>query len=170
MKFSVEREWIKAVRGATGKPDYGMLNMDNQLEEVIGNKLELVGLVIDSYLFELGKTLTSKLSRSKATGLVNPVFLFFPWAIFRHLLTLCRGYSSEVNTTRDGRKRVPSKTGQKNKSVYSGKSMIVVSKSTPFCIEYLMKNQRACVSFYIQRHTEDNYAIDSSLQSLMNSN
>ena len=71
-----------------------MLNMDN--------KLELVGPVIDSYLFELGKTLRSKLSRSKATGLVNPVSLFFRWAIFCLLLTFCRGYSSEVNTTRDG--------------------------------------------------------------------
>ena len=149
MKFLVEREWIKAVRGATGKPNYGMLNMDNQFEEVVGNKLELVGPVIDSYLFELGKTLRSKLSRSKATGLVNPVSLFFPWAIFCLLLTFCRGYSSEVNTTRDGCKhvialtqmnslrrlflptcfsgetffakrhfkKVPSKTGQKNKSV-----------------------------------------------------
>ena len=43
MKFSVEREWIKAVRKAKGKPNYGMMNMDNMLEEVIGNKLELVG-------------------------------------------------------------------------------------------------------------------------------
>jgi len=93
MKFLVEREWIKAVRGGTGKPNYGMLNMHNQFEEVIGNKLELVGPVIDSYLFELGKTLRSKLSRSKATGLVNPVFLFFPWAIFCHLLTFCSRYS-----------------------------------------------------------------------------
>ena len=106
MKFLVEREWIKAVRGATGKPNYGMLNMDNQFEEVIGNKLELVGSVINSYLFELGKTLRSKLSRSKATGLVNPVSLFFAWAIFCLLLTFCRGYSSEVNTTRDGCKHL----------------------------------------------------------------
>ena len=149
-----------------------MLDMDNQLEEVIGNKLELVGPVIDSSLFKLGKTLRSRLSRYKATGLVNQVSLFFPWAIFRHLLTLCRGFSGEVNTTRDGRKHVVTltqmnsfrrlnslarfsgetffakrhlkkvllKTGQKNKSVYNGKSTIIVSKSTPFCIEFVMKN------------------------------
>ena len=36
MKFSVERQWIKAVRKAKRKPNYGMLNMDSQLEEVVG--------------------------------------------------------------------------------------------------------------------------------------
>ena len=41
MKFSVERQWIKAVRKAKRKPNYGMLNMDAELEEVVGNKLEL---------------------------------------------------------------------------------------------------------------------------------
>ena len=202
MKFSVEREWIKAVRKANGKPDYGMLNMDCQLEEVVGNKLELVGPVIDSYLFELGKTLKSKLARSKATGLVNPVSMFFPWAMFRHLLTLCRGYSCDVATKISGRKhmhvititqmkslrklfsparfsgetvfatrhfkKVPSTAGGKRKSEYNGKSLIVVSVNTPFTIEYTMKNQRACISFYIQRYNQDNYATDSSLQSLMN--
>ena len=84
MKFSVEREWIKAVRKADRRPNYGMMNMDNDLEEIVGNKLEVVGPILDSYLLELGRTLKSKLSRSKATGLVNPVSLFFPWAIFRH--------------------------------------------------------------------------------------
>ena len=39
MKFSVERQWIKAVRKAKRKPNYGMLNMDSQLEEIVGNKL-----------------------------------------------------------------------------------------------------------------------------------
>lgn len=36
MKFSVEREWIKAVTKANGKPNYGMLNMDSQVEEIVG--------------------------------------------------------------------------------------------------------------------------------------
>ena len=65
MKFSVEKEWIKAVRKAKRKPKYGMLNMDNQLEEILGNKLELVGPMVDSYLFEIGKCIQSKLKRSK---------------------------------------------------------------------------------------------------------
>lgn len=190
------------MRKAKGKPNYGMMNMDNMLEEVIGNKLELVGPVLDSYLCEIEKTLNSKLSRSKATGLITPVSLFFPWAIFRHLLTLCRGYSGDVKTFCNGGKhvitltqmrslkrllsparfsgetffakrhfkRVPSTTGGKKHSVYNGKSMIVISESTPFSIEYVMKSQKAFVSFYIQRYTCDDYAVDSSLQALMNRN
>lgn len=200
MKFTVEKEWIKAVRKAKRKPNYGMLNMDNQLEEVIGNKLELAGPMIDCYLREIGKGLQSKLKRSKATGLVNPVTLFIPWEIFRHILTLCRGYSGEIISSRDGKKhtatfsqmqsikklfsparfngeiyfatrhfkRIPSRTGRKRDSLYNGKSVIVVSKSTPFCIDYSMKTQKATVSFYIQRYTADNYAIDSGVQTLMN--
>lgn len=202
MKFTVEKEWIKAVRKAKRKPNYGMLNMDDQLEEIVGNKLELVGPMIDSYLLEIGKGLQSKLKRSKATGLVNPVSLFIPWATFRHILILCRGYSGEISSTRDGSKhvvtfsqmksikrlfsparfsseicfatrhfkKIPSTTGKKRESIYSGKSMIVVSKSTPFCMEYIMKSQKVSVLFYIQRYTGDNYALDTSLQTLMNQN
>ena len=95
MKFTVKQEWIKAVRKAKHKPNYGMLNMDDQLEE-------LVGPIIDCYLREIGKSLQSKLKRSKATRLVNPVSLFIPWANFRHILTLCRGYSSQIISSHDG--------------------------------------------------------------------
>ena len=98
MKFSVERQWIKAVRKAKRKPNYGMLNMDTQLEEVVGNKLELVGPMIDSYLHEIGKSMKCKLSKSQATGLVNPIRLFIPWTVFRHILVLVRGYSGDVHT------------------------------------------------------------------------
>ena len=200
MKFSVEKEWIKAVRKAKRKPNYGMLNMDNQLEEIVGNKLELVGPMVDSYLFEIGKCIQSKLKRSKATGLVNPVLMFIPWVTFRHILVLCRGYSGEISSTRDGSKHqvtfsqmnsikrifsparfcrevffatrhfknIPSSTGKKRESIYNGKSMIVVSASTPFTMDYIMKTQKVSVLFYIQRYTADNYALDTSLQTLMN--
>ena len=101
MKFSMDRRWIKAVRGANNKPNYGMTNMDSLLEEVVGNKLELVGPMLDSYLKEMGKAVLSKLSRSKATGLVTPVVLFILWPVFRHLLTLARGFSGEVKSSED---------------------------------------------------------------------
>ena len=99
MKFSVEKRWIKCIRKTENKPNYGMAQIDGQLEEVIGNKLELAGPLIDSYLKEIGKCIASKLNRSKATGLVNPVVLFFPWAVFRHVLTLIRGYWGDVTLT-----------------------------------------------------------------------
>ena len=200
MKFSVERQWLKAVRKAKKKPNYGMLNMDSQLEEVVGNKLELVGPMIDSYLREIGRSIKCKLSMSKATGLVNPVSLFIPWSVFRHVLILVRGYSGDVHSIRNGSKhvltltkmdsvrklfsparfsgetffahrhfkRVPSKAGGKTESIYNGKSTIVVTESTPFCMSYDMKTQRVIVTFYIQRYTAEHFVIDSSLQALMN--
>ena len=102
MKFSVERSWIKSVRKAKDKPNYGMRNMDSLLEEVIGNKLELCGPLIDSYLKEIGKGVVAKLNRSKVTGLATPVILFVPWPVFRHILTLARGYSGNVESSDHG--------------------------------------------------------------------
>ena len=60
MKFSIERQWVKAVCIAKRKPNYGILNMDLQMEEIVRNKLELVGLMIDSYLEEIGKAMKCK--------------------------------------------------------------------------------------------------------------
>ena len=76
-----------------------MANMDSLLEDVVGNKLELCGLLIDSYLKEIGKGVAAKLSRSKVTGLASPVVLFVPWPVFRHIFTLARGYSGNVQST-----------------------------------------------------------------------
>ena len=78
--------------------------MESQLEVVIGNKLKLAGPLIDSYLKEIGSSLKCKLTRSKATGLVNPVTLFVPTTVFRHIMTLARGYSSDVHTNPKGTK------------------------------------------------------------------
>ena len=141
---------------------YGMAQMDGQLEEVIGNKLELAGPLIDSYLKEICKCIASKLNRSKATGLVNPVVLFLPWAVFRHVFTLIRGYWGDVTLTHSRLfititerrslvklfspsrfsgenfiahrhfKKVPSKSGNKLLSVFNGRSLVVVTRNTPF--------------------------------------
>ena len=73
MKFSLEKVWLKAVRFAKNKPNYGMGEMDSLHEEVCGNKLELAGPLIDSYLRELGESLKHKQTRSKATGVINPM-------------------------------------------------------------------------------------------------
>lgn len=65
-------------------------------------------------------------------------------------------------------KRVPSKACGKTESVYNGRSAIVVTESTPFCMNYAMKTQRVTVTFYIQRYTAEHFVLDSSLQALMN--
>ena len=200
MKFSVERRWIKSVRKAKKKPDYGMAKMDRQREEVIGNKLELAGPLIDSYLKEIGRAIGSKLSRSKATGLVNPVVLFFPWPVFRHVLTLVRGYSGDVVVTSERARisititemnslvkllspsrfsgenfiahrhfrKVPSKSWKKLLSVFDGRSLVVVTRNTPFKIDYQMRAEKVTVTFYVQRYNTDNFPVATSLQALMN--
>ena len=99
MKFSVERDWVKSVRVAENKPNYGMEDMDGQLEEVVGNKLELVGPLLDGYLNEIGKAISQKLLRSKATGLMAPIVLYILWVVFCHLLVLARGYSGKVESS-----------------------------------------------------------------------
>ena len=96
IKFSIERSWIKSKRSAKNKPNYAMTDMDSLLEEVVGNKLEMCGQLIDSNLKEIGKAIGSKLSRSKATSLANPVILFVPWPVFRHVLILATGYSRDT--------------------------------------------------------------------------
>lgn len=104
MKFSVERRWIRSVRSAENKPNYGMGVMDSLLEEVVGNKLEMVGPMLDGYLKEIGKAIAQKLRRSKATGLMAPIVLFVPWVVFRHFLTLGRGYAGDVKSSQGGKK------------------------------------------------------------------
>ena len=59
MKFSFEREWIKAVRRARGRRNYGMGNINHRQEVVCGNKLELSGPLVDSYLLEIGKQMST---------------------------------------------------------------------------------------------------------------
>ena len=85
MTFSVERKWIKSLRAAKNKPNYEMGEMDSIHEEVRGNKVKLARPVIDCYLRELGEGLKKKQTHSKATGLVNPIILFIPSMVFRHI-------------------------------------------------------------------------------------
>ena len=161
MKSTFEREWIKAIRRARRRPNYGMGNMSSGLEEICGNKLELTGPLIDSYLLEIGNQVSAKLTRSKAT---SPVILFVPWPVFRHITVLFRGYGTEV--TFDNRKsKVIStfnllETAEKIFSLarFEGqdvlrkrhfRSTVAISQTTPFCFDYNLINQKVTVTFYI---------------------
>ena len=75
MKFNFEKEWIRGVRKLPEreKPNYGMGNMDPILEELTGNKLELVGPMLDSYLQEIGQLMGNKLTRAH-----EPCFFIYP--------------------------------------------------------------------------------------------
>ena len=81
MKFTVEKTWLKDVRFAKTRPNYGMQGLDPVLEELTGNKLELVGPMLDSYIKEIGLSFQAKLSRSWMTGLMTPNVLFMPYGL-----------------------------------------------------------------------------------------
>ena len=202
MKFKVETEWLKAVRSteSTSKPNYGMGTMDSSHEEIVGNKLELVGPLLDTYLREIGKAIKNKLSRSHCTGLLAPVLLFIPYAIFKHFMVLATGYGGDFNQNKSGnivtvtfnefvgvfkvfsparfdrenflkhrvfRKEPNEETGKPTR-VYKGRAAVVVSKNTPIIFKYNTKDSRVQVSFYVQRYTEDDFAVDATVQTLAN--
>ena len=101
MKFSVEKDWMKLVRFAKGKPNYGMRDLDPVLEELTGIKLELVGPMLDGFIREIGLSMAAKRSRSRMTGLMSPSVLFMPFPIFRHLWVLVQGYGGSTETKRN---------------------------------------------------------------------
>ena len=92
IKFSVEKTRLDAVWRCTKKPNYGMQNLDKVLEERCSMKLGLVGPLFDGYFREIGKAFVAKLGRSRKSGLMPPIRLFIPHAIFRHLCSMSVGY------------------------------------------------------------------------------
>ena len=60
MKFSVEHDWMKRVRFAESKPNYGMRELDPVLEELTGNKLELIGPMLDGFIQEIELSIHAK--------------------------------------------------------------------------------------------------------------
>ena len=53
MKFSIEHDWMKRVCFAESKPNYGMRELDPVLEELMRNKLELIGPMLDGFIIEI---------------------------------------------------------------------------------------------------------------------
>lgn len=107
MKFSIE-EWMKLVHFAEDKPNYGMRNLDLVLEELTGNKLELVGPMLDGFIREIGSRMSSKLGRSRMTKLMTQFALFMPFQIFKHLWVLVQGYGGNAETSKN-RERITRK-------------------------------------------------------------
>ena len=198
MKFSMEKEWVRMVRFAEGKPNYGMRDLDPVLEELTGNKLELVGPVLDGFIREIGLSMYSKLGRSRMTGLMSPVVLFMPFHLFKHLWVLVQGYGGNSKSSNNGErvtlclckaesaakiwsparfsgenflsKRHFEKVPEHGRVVhhYNGKSNVVVTQATPIQMDFSMKQQRVTTTFYVQRYDRNGFAKDSSLQKVMN--
>ena len=84
IKFSAKKQWIRRVRFAEKNPTTGW-DLDPVLEELTGNKLELVSPLVDGFLKEIGLSINAKPARSRMTGLMAPIMLFMPFQIFRHI-------------------------------------------------------------------------------------
>ena len=174
-----------------------MGNLDGLLEEVVGNKIEMTGPLIDSYLKQLGSGMRNKLSLSKSTGLLNTITMFILWPIYRHIFTLVRGYGEDIQTNREGTKhyvticsadtasklflparfagecylayrhfkRVPSKLpGGRLLSVYNGKSVVVVTPTTPLCLDYNTTKEHIVFTFYVFSVSIGNHALASTIR------
>lgn len=176
-----------------------MQGLDPVLEELTGNKLELVGPMLDSFVKEMGSSFYSKLFKSRMTGLMTPSTLFMPFPIFKHLMVLVSGYRGLVTSNKDGNKitlkitttntaenvwnpaRFQGENFLKKRhfekipiegrrvQVLSGRSVVVVTATTPIEMSYTVKQQRITTSFYVQRYDRDGFARDTSLQKLINS-
>ena len=196
MKFSVERLWMDAVWKCETKPNYGMCGLDAILEERASNKLELTGPLIDSYFRELGKAMYAKLGRSRNTGLMPPVKLFVPYAMFRHLCNVAVGYGGSMKSSKTTlavniesfeaaskvfspvrfggqnylKKRLFDKVRVNSRTIlqYSGRASVVVGKSTPVIFDYNMKQEKLTLTFYVQRYDKADFCLDLRLQALMN--
>ena len=198
MKFSVKHDWMKRVRFPESKPNYGMRELDPILEELTGNKLELIGPMLDGFIQEIGLSIHAKLGRSRMTGLMAPVVLFMPFQIFKHLWVLVQGYGGNIESSKKGekitltitrpdtaekiwlpprfsgenflKKRHYEKIPEKGRIIqtFSGKSIVVVTQATPIEIKISMKHQRITTTFYVQRYDRYGFAKDANLQKLMN--
>ena len=198
MKFTIEKEWIKLVRFARDKPNYGMRNLDPVLEELTGNKLELVGPMLDGFIREIGSGMSAKLGRSRMTGLMTPFVLFMPFQIFKHLWVIVQGYGGNAETSKKGEKitltistpqtaakiwsparfsgenflakRHFEKIPENGRVIqhYNGKSLVVVTQATPIKMDFSVKQQRVTTTFYVQRYDRNDFAKDTNLQRVMN--
>ena len=60
--------------------------------------------------------------------------------------------------------------GNKMKTVYGGIAKVVVTTRTPLRFDYLFQKQTLTVTFYIQRYNENGFAIDATVQAMLNVN
>ena len=77
--------------------DYSMgSEMDSEVEQNVGNRLVLVGPILDGYLKEIVTAMLSKLTRSHLTGLILPIKLYVPWQIMRFMAAIVESYGGSI--------------------------------------------------------------------------
>jgi hypothetical protein len=172
--------------------------LDGALEKKCNSRLIVSGPLVDVYLKELGGVMFSKLCRGKATGIQFGSPVLIPWQVMVNIMLLIKGYGGSVvsklkggnkeklftitistehcarkvyNLRRCGKNLLSKRKFGKNadgKFVYSGCCKIVVTGITPITIFYYTKTQKASLSFCIQRYDDEDFALDTPLQSRLN--
>lgn len=189
---------MKLVRFAEDKPNYSMKSLDPALEELTGNKLELVGPMLDGFIRKIGSEMSANLGRSRMTGLMTPVVLFMPFQIFKQLWAIVQGHGGNAETSKYGEritlkisrpqtaamvwaparfsgenflaKRHFEKIPENGRVIqhYNEKSLVVVTQATPIQMDFCVKQQQVKTTFYVQRYDRNDFAKDATLQKMMN--
>ncbi|KAI8522157.1 hypothetical protein Bbelb_019110 [Branchiostoma belcheri] len=92
----VFRRWVREAVPDSYRPDYGMLDLDREVEEICGNALLLAGPLIDYYLSEIGGEIAARLKRNSGTGLACFEDKVPPTA-FSQLMYLMKRYGAQVD-------------------------------------------------------------------------
>lgn len=95
----VEKEWFSNfVMKELLDRSYNMSDskLDQQLERTVGNRIVLLGPMLDDYLQEIGQSMQNKL-KGHLTGLATPVKMFIPYQVANQIVALFTGYGADVN-------------------------------------------------------------------------
>jgi hypothetical protein len=171
-----------------------MRNLNAILEERASYKLEMVGLLIDGYLTEIGKGMFTKLGypeilvscrqqscscRILFSGMFAILLLGTALKKNRMLVEITNSDNagkvfSPVRCKGDNllRKRHFDKVRENGRNIYkySGRAAVVVTSTTPIIFYYNTKQEKLTILFYVQRYDKDDFSLDATLQSLLNSN
>ncbi|XP_066269206.1 uncharacterized protein [Branchiostoma lanceolatum] len=90
------RRWMREAVPDTYRPDYGMMDLDREIEEISGNALLLSGPLNDFFLTQIGGEIAARLKRNSGTGLTTFEDKVPP-TIFSQLMYLMKRYGAQVD-------------------------------------------------------------------------
>ena len=99
-----ESEWEKTRKNKD--IDYSMNGeLSQRVESNIGNRVVLVGPMVDGYLLQIEKAMMGKLERGNLTGLVPPVSIYVPWDVMKHVCSMLTSYGVVLKVVNKDKKK-----------------------------------------------------------------
>ena len=99
-----ESEWEKTRKNKD--LDYSMNGeLSQRVESNIGNRVVLVGPLVDGYLLQIAKAMMGKLGRGNLTGLVPPVNIYVPWDVMKHVCSMLTSYGVVLKVVNKDKKK-----------------------------------------------------------------